>query len=131
MITLETVKRLTEEKYILQCSRCYAKHKGSFWLLSFKRTDRRVLLPEATVGKVQGFSLPYISPQDRMVQLGKAKVFPQFQVGPVAHPSIVTGLPEKPGLVLHTVFLQDPPPLPLQLLNPLLLHLSLLYVSFF
>lgn len=57
VITLETVKRLTEEKYILQCLRCYAKHKGSFWLLSFKRTDRCVLLPEATVGKVQGFSL--------------------------------------------------------------------------
>lgn len=65
-----------------------------------------------------------------MVQLGKAKVFPQFQVGPIAYPSIVTGFPEKPGLVLHTVLLQDPPPLSLQLLDPLLLNLSLLYVPF-
>lgn len=35
------------------------------------------------------------SPQDGMVQFGKAKVSPQFQVGPIAHPSVVTGLPVK------------------------------------
>lgn len=66
-----------------------------------------------------------------MIQFGKAKVSPQFQVGPVAHPSVVTGSPEKAGLMLQVVFLQDPPSLPLQLLNPLLLYLSFLYVPFF
>lgn len=39
--------------------------------------------------------------------------------------------PEKPWLVLHAVFFQDPPPLSLQLLNPLLLYFSFFYIPFF
>lgn len=41
---------------------------------------------------------------------------------PLAQAPPPTHRPEKPGLVLHIVFLQDPPPLALQLLDPLLLH---------
>lgn len=53
-----------------------------------------MLLPEANVGKYMNISFFFtFSPQDGMVQFGKAKVSPQFQVGPVAHPSVVTGLP--------------------------------------
>lgn len=36
-----------------------------------------------------------------MVQFGEAQVFPQFQIGAVAHPGVVAGLPVKN----QTVFL--------------------------
>lgn len=43
----------------------------------------------------------------------------------MTHTTPAAHIPEKPRLVLHLIFFQDPPPFSLQLFNPLLLYFGL------
>lgn len=78
-----------------------------------------------------GSTLTYLffftfSPQDGMVQFGKAKVSPQFQVGPVAHPRVVAGFPVRDETVsgflansaITSFFPTPSPPAPLPTIVP-------------
>lgn len=45
--------------------------------------------------KYKDVSLFPLLPQDRMVQFGKTKIFPKFQIGATAHPRVIAGFPVK------------------------------------
>lgn len=104
MVTLEIVKRLTEGNIYFSAYNAMlstSDHSRHYPL----NIQTAVCCFRKQIWADCAGNLFLVSPQDGMVQLGKAKVFPQLQVGPVADPSVVTGFPEEPGLVLHTVLL--------------------------